>query len=170
MSSINIVPIEEYPDKAELFSGLARLDNLTYERDGTTFSNERWTEKHFEFPLPEKFALSLVALTDRQILGYCIASRKGSYRHIHRFVAQSEVHNKVGQLLLATFLERGAAPVTLLVNQMNGRAIRFYKRNGFHAVKSSDEIKELVGRQDLRMIGDRIVITEDYRCLLMVRD
>lgn len=100
------------------------------------FPNQRWEEEHFLLGLPNKFKLSLIAVRNKKLVGYIIASQKDNCAYIHKFMVKKEYRGKkIGTNLQDCFEKRCAAyflpKIMLTVYASNQKAFSFYKRNRY---------------------------------------
>lgn len=120
--------------------------------DKNVFGNDFWTRENFERRLPSKPELSRVALFERKVLGYLIASRyTDRCAHIHRLAVSDDFRRKgIGTRLLRSFeracLRIGVKHVTLESLRSRNDANRFYERMGFRRI-SGEELLDYLGRK-----------------------
>lgn len=98
--------------------------------------NEQWEEEHFLLELFNKFKLSLIAVIDKKLVGYIIASQKNNCAYIHMFIVKKEYQGKKIGIKLQEFFEKRCAvyflpKIILTVHDSNRKAFSFYKRNGY---------------------------------------
>lgn len=100
---------------------------------------ESWGIENYIYELPEKWNLSLIIrdIKSQILVGFIIASDKGTYYHIHKYAVHPDFRSSgIGYRLLEYFeqsickLEKHST-IGLFVDSGNEGAIRFYSRNGF---------------------------------------
>ena len=117
---------------------LEHLDKvLAIERD--SFPSP-WSREGFRKEIVNRDrSISLTALIDGQVVGYCVAWLVVDEFYIGNIAVHREHRRKgIGQMLLRTLLHQGLAQgcrlATLEVRQTNRAAIELYKKFGFSAV------------------------------------
>ena len=113
-----------------------------------SMKGEPWGESHWLMDLPEKWNLSWFIHRDRVLLGYIVASRKGTALHVHRLAVVSTEQGRGWGARMVTIaarkgLSRGCTHVTLKVHRSNQQAIEFYRRLGFDVAGQSSENLEM---------------------------
>ncbi len=120
---------------------LSDLDRDTYEKYQTSFSDEIWGLPAFKYQLPDKFRISLVAFFYKEVVGYCIASKKKDCFYIHRFVVKHpKIQNDIAKLMLDEFESNCNLDIYLSVNAINKSAINLYQSNGFKIIDSYEQL------------------------------
>lgn len=107
--------------------------------------HEYWGHKEFVSELPDKWNLSLGAISDgASLLGYIIASAKSDAAHIHKLMVRTEYRSLgIGSILMNEFFRRIGNTykrVTLKVYEDNDKAIKFYTRHGFTVVGKQEDL------------------------------
>ena len=117
----------------ERMSGFLEIDKV--------IQQELWNESNFLSDLPNKWDLSLIAMFNKKLIGYLIASRKEFSVHIHRLaIAQKFQSDGVGRAMVLRLTEKVESfklPIMLKVHQENIRAVKFYQKLGFKNVGKS---------------------------------
>jgi ribosomal protein S18 acetylase RimI-like enzyme len=120
---------------------------------------EYWQYEHFLLELPMKFEFSLMALLNKQLVGYIIASKKEERSYIHKFIIDREYRGMgVGSLLQNEFETsiaiKDIKKISLSVYAENIKGISFYLKNGYYIFDSrTDKFgnKVLVMTKDLSL-------------------
>lgn len=106
---------------------------------------EKWTTHNFLLDLPLKFQLSLIAAADNQIIGYTIASKKGSICHIHRIFVSSKYSGQgIGSKMISSLEKKARARnlKKLLAEALKTDKLRqFYLKNGLKLLNIKDQTK-----------------------------
>ena len=147
---------------------LVELDKKTYEKFGYSFSNESWSKQHFLYDLPKKFEISLVAIIDNNVAGYCIASASEEYYYIHRFVTDTNTNINISTQLLKEFV-KDKKLIYLMVSTENKNAIRLFESFSFSIVDDRNELKSIVKLKD-QIKHNYVQILRNYKCYLMKRN
>lgn len=97
------------------------------------FGSWSWDDSHFLSDMPEKFESSILLKGPEGIMGYCMASRKEDFMHIHRFVVSPALKRRgLGYHMLEEFISKcNYREITLKVDIKNIAAIKFYCKHGF---------------------------------------
>lgn len=102
---------------------------------------ELWSESNFLSDLPNKWNLSLIATSNKKLIGFLIASRKELSIHIHRLAIKQQFQSDgIGKTMVLRLIEKGESyklPITLKVHQENIRALKFYKKLDFKSMRKS---------------------------------
>ena len=86
-----------------------------------------WRQRWRDELVPE--AAIIVAEKNGAVIGFVTLDRQGYLDQL--VVAPEHWGSKVARMLVDEAKDRAACGITLLVNEDNARAIRFYERNGF---------------------------------------
>lgn len=106
---------------------------------------EYWAAENFKLPLPEKWELSLVLMSNGLPVGYAIASRKSERDvHLHHFMVHRDWRgNACGGMMLQELEKRakasGAERLTLKVMTDSDGAKQFYARHGCQLAESGEK-------------------------------
>ena len=114
--------------------------------------HEYWGQNEFLMVLPDKWNLSIAAISDdNQLLGYIIASNKKDAAHIHKLmIRQQNRAEGLGTYLMNAFfhmVKNNFSMVTLKVYKDNQKAIKFYYKLGFTLQSETEDL--LFFRKDL---------------------
>lgn len=109
---------------------LIEIDKLVF--DGNSY----WTIDNFLMEFKSKWECSLVALEDKNIIGFMICSIKGENLHIHR-IAVSPKYQRQGigtslmEHLFSNCNKSNIKFITVKTKKNNVNAQRFYERQNF---------------------------------------
>ena len=120
--------------------------------DAAVFGSEAaWGDPEFDSPVPEKFALSVVACADTEVAGFAVASRSDDQSvHIHRIAVAPAFRNaRIGRQLVNSVevraAEAGASRVTLEFAASLGIG-GFYDSLGYQRASAAD-VHEYLNRK-----------------------
>jgi len=106
---------------------------------------ENWRSENVLMELPDKWRLSLLALSRGGPAAYAVVSRKLDAAHIHHLIVGASGRRQgIGKRMLleiaSTCVREGIGRITLKVSTSNQSAVAFYERWGFRvtAAKGTD--------------------------------
>lgn len=141
------------------------------------YADYPWEEHHFRAERPRKWELSQVALVDGQVIGFWIASQLFSHcTHSHRVVvhlqfwgtgAAKAMHEAYVQAALAL---PTVTEMTLTVHVQSLRALRFYRKCGYH-ILTGPELERYCERRSCqdKVEGDRLTDASGFQRYVLRR-
>lgn len=102
-----------------------------------------WRPEQFLIDLPRKWELSRAVYEGDKLVAYCLASVRGRFMWVHRFIVGSEVRSKgIGARLIDEMqrlsAELGLKGILLKTPNNNDRGLAFYRRLNFSDISVSD--------------------------------
>jgi len=126
--------------KSYLQQHLNEILNIDHIRMGKV---ENWTSRNFILDLPLKFQLSLTSISDKQVIGYIIASKKEKTCHIHRIAVSAQYSDQgIGSKMISVL---GNKAKSKNLKKLSVEALkkdnlkRFYLKNGFQPLNKKDQ-------------------------------
>lgn len=124
------------------------------------YDDQPWDATNFEIQLPGKDELSLVAVSSGEPIAFLIASTIHGDPHIHRLaVLPSCARRGIGTHLLATFLDRAGASVSVSCDARNSEALSLYLSAGFSQAGINPDGKVLLRAEAPSQINAWYVFT-----------
>lgn len=129
-----IIPFEGNVSK--YIDELVQLDELCLAAYGAA-----WTKENFMMHLPHKGQLSKLAVSNGKLMAYAICSAYNRVGHIHRLAVspafqRRQVGTKLMKELARECLALGIRQITVESPLENVTANNYYKKIGFHRLKS----------------------------------